>query len=152
MEGSIPPVYIPFTTNLINNKNMHHHQHRQQHGSPFAQLIRPFFGGWRRPKYNVPMNVEDHGDHYRVLLYAVSFDKADINVRVVNDELIIQGTRAHDPANDPAFLLQEYPLKSFERTLPLSNRVDTTGIVAKQENGVLILTVPKKPEQVVEVS
>ncbi|MEZ0612502.1 Hsp20/alpha crystallin family protein [Fibrella sp. WM1] len=134
---------------------MHAHHHRHQHGNhhPFAQFIRPFFsGGWRRPKYNVPMNVEDHADHYRVLVYAVSFDKADISVRVVNDELIIQGTRAHDAANDPAFLLQEYPLKSFERTIPLSNRVDAAGIQAKQENGVLILTIPKKPEQVVNVA
>ena len=97
------------------------------------------------------MNVEDHGDHYRISIYAVSFDKADIKVRVVNDQLIIEGTRNHDVSDDAAFLLQEYPLKSFERTLPLSNRVDTAGIVAKQENGVLILTVPKKPEVVVEV-
>ncbi|WP_375445110.1 Hsp20/alpha crystallin family protein [uncultured Fibrella sp.] len=132
---------------------MHHHQHRhQQHGSPFSQFIRPFLGGWRRPKHNVPMNVEDHGDHYKVIVYAVSFDKADIKISVLNDQLIIQGTRAHDTANDPNFLLQEYPLKSFERALPLSNRVDTTGIVARQENSVLILTVPKKPEVVVEVS
>ncbi|RYF71847.1 MAG: Hsp20/alpha crystallin family protein [Cytophagaceae bacterium] len=132
---------------------MHHHQHRhQQHGHPFAQFIRPFFSGWRRPKHNVPMNVEDHGDHYKVMVYAVSFDKADIKVSVLNDQLIIQGTRAHDTANDPAFLLQEYPLKSFERALPLSTRVDTAGIIAKQENGVLILTVPKKPEVVVEVA
>ncbi|XWW46099.1 Hsp20/alpha crystallin family protein [Fibrella sp. USSR17] len=132
---------------------MYHHQHRhQQHGNPFAQFIRPFFGGWRRPKHNVPMNVEDHGDHYRIMLYAVSFDKADIKISVLHDQLIIQGTRAHDPATDPAFLLQEYPLKSFERTLPLSSRVDTAGITAKQENGVLVLTVPKKPEQVVNVS
>ena len=80
---------------------MHHHQHRQQHGSHFAHFIRPFFGGWRRPKYNVPMNVEDRGDHYQINLYAVSFDKADIKVRVVNDELIIQGTRAHNPVGTP---------------------------------------------------
>ncbi len=113
--------------------------------------MRPFFSGFRRPKYNVPMNVADHGDHYQIQVYAVSFDKADITVRVVNDQLVIQGTRAHDTANDPNFLLQEYPLKSFERVLPLSSRVDTTGIVAKQENGVLILTVPKKPAVVVEV-
>lgn len=130
---------------------MYHHQHGRQHGGPFAQFMRPFFSGFRRPKYNVPMNVADHGDHYQIQVYAVSFDKADITVRVVNDQLVIQGTRAHDTANDPNFLLQEYPLKSFERVLPLSNRVDTTGIVAKQENGVLILTVPKKPEVVVEV-
>ncbi|MEZ0540122.1 Hsp20/alpha crystallin family protein [Fibrella arboris] len=98
------------------------------------------------------MNVEDHGDHYKIMVYAVSFDKAAIKVSVLNDQLIIQGTRAHDTENDPAFLLQEYPLKSFERVLPLSNRVDAAGIVAKQENGVLILTVPKKPEVVVEVA
>ena len=103
------------------------------------------------------MNVEDHGDHYEIYVYAVSFDKADISVRILNDELTIQGTRAHDTAgtpdrNAPNFVLQEYPLKSFERTIPLSNRVDAAGILAKQENGILILTVPKKPEQVVEVS
>jgi HSP20 family protein len=132
-----------------------HHQH-QWAGYGHAPRQRAF-ASFRRPKYNVPLNIIDHGDHYEVFVYAVSFEKENIDVRVVGDNLVIQGTRPHDKANDPAFLLQEYPIKSFERVLPLSDRVDTGGITARQKNGVLIVYVPKKaepqtPEQVIAVA
>jgi HSP20 family protein len=57
---------------------------------------------------------------------------------------------------EPNFSLQEFPIKSFERALNLNGRVDTTNISAKQENGILIITLPKtveaqKPAQEIKV-
>ncbi|AQG81923.1 Hsp20/alpha crystallin family protein [Spirosoma montaniterrae] len=123
---------------------------RQQYGSPFYGK----FGGpaWtgpamvRRPKYNVPINILDRGDAFDVYVYALGFDKENITVSVADDLLHISGTRSLDADQEPNFVRQEYPVKTFERVVQLNDKVDVAGISARQENGVLIVTLPKKPE------
>jgi HSP20 family protein len=102
--------------------------------------------GYRRPKYNVPVNIVENETHYEVHVYALSFDKEQIKVSVVNDVLYINGSRTVDENNLPNFIQQEYPIKSFERIIHLHGQVDTTRISARQEEGVLKLTLPKTPE------
>jgi len=58
--------------------------------------------------------------------------------------------------NKPNFTRQEFPIKHFERVLSLNGKVDKTAISARQENAVLIITLPKtedakRDEHVVEV-
>ena len=100
----------------------------------------------RRPKYNVPLNIVDTDTAYEVQVYALSFDKDHIKVSVEDDVLYIRGTRTVDKDNLPRFRRQEYPIKSFERNVALNDEVDIAQIAARQENGVLIVTLPKKPE------
>ncbi len=112
--------------------------------------------GLRRPKYNVPMNVANHDTHYEAHLYATGFDKADIKLTVTDDVLYITGTRTLD-GPEPNFTKQEFPVKNFERMLNLHGQVDTAAISARQENGVLIITLPKtqqaqQPAQEIKVN
>jgi len=60
--------------------------------------------------------------------------------------LYITGTRTIDENNKPNFTKQEFPVKSFERVISLNGQVDTTGIKARQENSLLIVTLPKTAE------
>jgi HSP20 family protein len=106
----------------------------------------PWGAGFRRPKYNVPVNIVDNPDSYEVHVYAVGFAKENIRISVADGMLYISGTREVDENNLPNFSLQEYPIKSFERVIGLNEQVDTANISAKQENGVLIITLPKTPE------
>ncbi|MBD2702154.1 Hsp20/alpha crystallin family protein [Spirosoma sp. BT702] len=99
---------------------------------------------FRRPKYNVPINIIDHDTFFEVHVYALGFDKENISVSVSDDVLTISGTRSIDETQKPTFLRQEYPIKSFERVVQLNDKVDVANISAKQENGVLIVTLPKK--------
>ncbi len=117
-------------------------------------------GGWmpgfRRPKYNVPVNIAETENTFDVYVYALGFDKENIKVSVTDGLLHISGTRTPDENNLPSFISQEYPIKSFERVVRLNEQVDTTSINAKQENGVLIITLPKtadaqKPAQEVKI-
>ncbi len=101
---------------------------------------------WRRPRYNVPLNVVDTATGYEVHVYALGFAKENISLAVVDDVLYISGTRPVDENNPPVFSYQEYPVKSFERMLSLRGQVDTARIRARQEDGVLIVTLPKTPE------
>jgi len=102
--------------------------------------------GFRRPKYNVPVNIVDNPENYEVHVYATGFAKDNIRISVADGVLYISGTREVDENNLPNFSLQEYPIKSFERVIALNEQVNTTNISARQENGVLIITLPKTPE------
>lgn len=97
---------------------------------------------WRRPKHNIPVNVIERETEYEVLVHALTYPKDQIKVSVIDDTLYISGTR--EPEEDrPNFILQEYPIKSFERSFELSHKVDKDGIQAKHEHGVLVVIVPK---------
>lgn len=100
-------------------------------------------GFYRRPKYNVPVNIEETANGYEVKVYATGFEKENIKLSVVEDVLYITGTRTIDENNKPNFTKQEFPVKSFERVIALNGQVDSAAIKAKQENGVLIVTLPK---------
>ncbi len=111
------------------------------------QYQRSAFGaGYRRPKYNVPVNIAESESNYEITVYATGFSKQNIKLTVVEDILYISGTRTIDENNPPNFTKQEFPVKSFERSFLLNGQVDTANITAKQEDGVLIVTLPKTPE------
>lgn len=113
-----------------------------------------FAGGFRRPKYNVPMNIIESDTDYMVYLFAHGFDKEHIQLNVVDDVLSIKANK--ELVEPISFSYQEFPVKNFERTLALNGQIDVENITAKSENGVLKLTLPKLPkaqrnEQKIEV-
>ncbi len=118
----------------------------KRHNLPLYKKFQSGSGFYRRPKYNVPVNIIENETNYEVHVYALSFDKEQIKVSVVNDVLYINGSRQIDENNLPNFIQQEYPIKSFERIIRLHGQVDTANISARQDEGVLKLTLPKTPE------
>lgn len=107
---------------------------------------RNFGPGFRRPKYNVPVNIDEVENHYTISVYATGFEKENIQLSITDDVLYIKGTRTIDEENKPNFTKQEFPVKSFERRIILNGQVDTAAITAKQENGVLKISLPKSAE------
>ncbi|MBW4890316.1 Hsp20/alpha crystallin family protein [Mucilaginibacter sp. HMF5004] len=142
-----------------------HHRARgaQGCGPAQAEFTRGRFGHHmggqhlRRPKYNVPLNIEDAKTEFILHVYATGFSKENIKLSVQDDVLFISGTRTLSEGYDPDFSRQEFPIKTFERVLNLNGQVDTANISAKQEDGVLIVTLPKtveasKPAQEIPVN
>ena len=111
-----------------------------RHGHAYG---RHFGGSFRRPKYNVPINVLAKDDSWEVHLYAHGFNKENISVQINDDVLLISGQRELKEGEAPQFSLQEFPVKSFERSLVLNGKVDTSKIKATQVDGVLIIHLPK---------
>jgi HSP20 family protein len=112
---------------------------------------------FRRPKYNLPLNIADNETNFEVYVYALGYAKENIKISVQDDILYISGTRTVDEDKLPNFSKQEYPVKSFERMLNLNGQVNVEAITARQEDGVLIITLPKsseaqKPSQEIPVS
>jgi HSP20 family protein len=139
------------------------YQHRYHGGGGFAKHARhdfrghhPFMHGFKRPKYNVPVNIIDNDTSYEVHVFATGFTKEDIKITITDDLLYINGKREIAEDNNPNFSRQEFPIKHFERVISLNGKVETTAITAKHDNAVLIITLPKTAEaqtkeQVIEV-
>jgi HSP20 family protein len=100
--------------------------------------------GMRRPKYNVPINITETETAYTVEVFATGFSKEDITVTVADDVLLISGSKKE--VAEKNFSRQEFPIKNFERSLDLNGQIDTEKVSAKNEHGVLLVTLPKSPE------
>ncbi len=124
---------------------MHPGRGRGHHRGPGGRRgHRPQYGP-RRPKHNVPVNIQETATGFKARVYCVGFAKEDVKISLLNDMIYISGTRK--PVEEyPDFLLQEYPIKSFERWFQLSEKVDQSAISANFEDGVLVITAPKTPE------
>jgi HSP20 family protein len=127
-----------------------HGKHSHFRGEHFRERF-------RRPKYSLPINIADNETSFEIYVYALGYAKENIKISVQDDVLYISGTRTVDEENLPNFSKQEYPIKSFERMLNLNGQVEVANISAKQEDGVLIITLPKnaeaqKPSQEIPVS
>ncbi|MEM1358409.1 MAG: Hsp20/alpha crystallin family protein [Bacteroidota bacterium] len=133
---------------------MHHHKHHHGRGRGHRRRQRPQYGP-RRPKHNVPVNIRETDTGFEARVFCVGFTKENVKVHLINDMIYISGTR--QPTDEhPDFLLQEYPIKSFERWFELSEKVDQAAVTATFEEGVLVITAPKtadaqRPEREVAV-
>lgn len=117
---------------------------RQTFGQTFNN--RAAFGGYRRPKYNVPLNIIENEENFEAHVYASGFGKEHIKLTVSDDVLIVSGSKEVKPESEPLFTKQEFPIKNFERTLLLNGQVDIDKISASHVDGVLIIILPKTPE------
>lgn len=121
--------------NMCRGKAHYHHAfHKMQN----------FGGGFRRPKYNVPLNISENETEYLVQVYATGFGKENISIAVKEDVLYITGQKEIE--NPPKFTQQEFPVKTFERLVALNRKVDVENITAKHEDGVLLVNLPKSKE------
>ncbi|MEL6392658.1 MAG: Hsp20/alpha crystallin family protein [Bacteroidota bacterium] len=111
--------------------------------------------GYRRPKHNVPVNISEYPDRFEAKVYALGFAKEDISITISDDVMYISGHRK--PVDEyPPFILQEYPIKSFERSFELSDHADQDRVSAKMDDGAVLITVMKtsasqKPDVEVDI-
>ena len=111
--------------------------------------------GYRRPKHNIPVNIIEYDDRIDVCVHALTYDPDDIHVTVTDGVLYISGTR--EPEVDrPNFIVQEYPIKSFERSFELGNHLNLDNITAKMNDGVLVVSIArdekaKEPDKTIKI-
>jgi HSP20 family protein len=74
-------------------------------------------------------------------------NQKDIDIRVENNTLTIRGERKFDnTVSEDNYLRVERAYGSFSRSFTLPPRVNTEGIAAEYQNGVLTLKLPKREE------
>lgn len=99
--------------------------------------------------YKPAANVREDEKNYSLELALPGFSKEEINIRFEDEVLTI--TAGHQPKEDekgPKFTWNEFGYKSkYQRSFQLPETLDADSIGATFENGILLITLPKKEAQ-----
>jgi HSP20 family protein len=92
------------------------------------------------------MNVVDTGAAYRIEAELPGVTREEIRLSVDKKRVTIEAesTVANELAEGEKALLTERSARKYSRALTLAGEVDDAAAVAKFDNGVLTLTLPKK--------
>ncbi|XZF15663.1 Hsp20/alpha crystallin family protein [Chitinophagaceae bacterium MMS25-I14] len=97
---------------------------------------------------HVPVNIQENEKSYDLQVVAPGIAKEDIKVNVEKNVLTISYEHKEENKDQQTgkWLRTEFRTRSFKRSFTLNEKIDTTGISAKYDNGVLNITLPKKEE------
>jgi HSP20 family protein len=97
-----------------------------------------------------PVNIHENNEAYHLEISAPGRSKDDFKLAVENGLLTVSFDKKEENKTDEyKTIRKEFSFKSFKRSFTLDEKIDTDGIQAKYENGVLKLLLPKR-EQVKE--
>ena len=104
--------------------------------------------GLRGRAMNVPaVNITEHKDEYQVSLAAPGLKKDDFKIDVNGNMLTISSEKEENKEEkDKRFTRKEYSYSSFSRSFTLPEEINKEKIVAKYEDGVLKLSLPRKAQ------
>jgi len=122
-----------------------------------SNFVDEFFQGFpagfgKEESYFPPVNIHETNDAYHLELSAPGRSKEDFKLALDNGQLTISFEKKEESkTEDYKTIRKEFSFRGFKRSFNLDDRIDTTGIQAKYDNGVLKLLLPKK-EQVKETT
>ncbi|WP_103070714.1 Hsp20/alpha crystallin family protein [Aquimarina sediminis] len=104
--------------------------------------------------FNTPaVNVKETDNDYTVELASPGLVKEDFNIELDNDTLTISASSKseNDTKEDNGkYTRKEFSYSTFKRSFSLPDTVDSTRIEASYENGILLISIPKKEEAKVQ--
>ena len=92
-------------------------------------------------------NISETEDNFVFTLEMPGLTKKDVEVSIEDDALVVKGERT-EKQEDKGLVRREIRSTKYERSFSLGNAIEQDQIKAKMENGVLTLTLPKKPDKV----
>ena len=93
------------------------------------------------------VDIFESPDSVEVTLEVPGIPKDAICVTTEDNRLTVSGERRLEHEGDPeGYRRVERSYGSFERSFTLAQNVDRTGISAEYRDGLLVLTLPKRPE------
>ena len=90
----------------------------------------------------MPMDLSRTGDNYVLNADLPGIDPASVDISVDGQLLSIRAERPAPSTEGVQYLARERRTGTFLRRFTLGQNVDTTGITAGYDNGVLTVTVP----------
>jgi HSP20 family protein len=94
----------------------------------------------------VPVNIHESDKSYDIHVVAPGMKKEDLKIDVDNNTLHISAEHKEETTEkqEGKWLRNEYRVKSFKRSFTLNEKIDTAKITAKYNDGVLVVSLPKK--------
>jgi HSP20 family protein len=93
-----------------------------------------------------PANIVENEKDFRIEMAVPGYTKSDFNIELDENRLIISMDKEKQQEQASGYLMREFGFNSFSRSFRLSNKVDRENISARYENGMLLISVPKKKE------
>lgn len=94
-----------------------------------------------------PVNIRETDTTYEVELSAPGKSKEDFNIDLDQNVLTISSEfKNENQTEDRKYTRREFSFSSFRRSFTLPETVNDDNITARYENGILMLTMPKKEE------
>ncbi|MFN4242885.1 MAG: Hsp20/alpha crystallin family protein [Tepidisphaerales bacterium] len=116
----------------------------------FDTVLGRLFGGTANGGFLAPYAVDVREDGDRIIVEAElpGFTKDQIDVTLENSVLTISADRNEERSEQNAgdYLVRERRFTRFQRSFTLPPTVDESSVNAKLENGVLTVTLNKRPE------
>lgn len=110
--------------------------------SPF--YLAPTASRHRTPQ--VPMNLTETDEAYELTLAAPGLKKEYFHLEVQHDLLSVKLELPEENGQAPSYTYREFVPSGFERRFRLSEQIDAEQISATYQDGMLKLTLPKRPE------
>ncbi|HVZ96327.1 MAG TPA: Hsp20/alpha crystallin family protein [Chitinophagaceae bacterium] len=99
-----------------------------------------------------PANIYERKDAYELELNVPGRNKDDFKITVDKNVLTISFDKKDEPSNeDTKQIKREFSLQSFKRSFTFDEKVNADNIAARYENGLLLVSLPKKEEVKPEV-
>ena len=96
---------------------------------------------------NVALDIMEGPDHFVVKAAVPGYRPDDVEITVENDVLTLKGQHRDEQKNEQGeYLRREIRWGSFERSMRIPPTVDAEQAHAEFQDGVLTLSLPKKPE------
>lgn len=94
------------------------------------------------------VNIRETDDGYAVEMAAPGLSKSDFKVELLNDTLTISSEKQEKKRAEEKgrYTKQEFAYQSFKRSFHLPSTVEEDQIMAKYEDGILKVWIPKKEE------
>ncbi|MFP8890116.1 Hsp20/alpha crystallin family protein [Natrialbaceae archaeon A-CW2] len=100
--------------------------------------------GWSLEEREPSIDLADHGDAFVVTADVPGYAADDLESRLSNGTLHISGTRSEtDETTDETFIRRERTTQSFDRRVSIPEPVDSDGVSATLNNGVLTIRLEK---------
>ena len=105
---------------------------------------------WNAPSvatFNPRVEIRDEKDAVIVTAEIPGVEKSDLNVEVAHGVLTLSGSKKQEAASDEEGVYRaERVYGEFKRAFSLPDTLDAAKIDAQYRNGVLKVTLPKRPE------
>ena|ERR1700757_4284984 len=94
-----------------------------------------------------PVNITEKADGYHLEVAVPGFNKTDFSLKLDGKLLTISAEKQEETKDETAKAVRkEFSYKSFKRSFTVDEKIDGSNISAKYENGILLVTLPKKAE------
>ena len=91
--------------------------------------------------------MEELDDRYEIIVYAAGYDKSEFSISLTDDTLIVQADRPSqaEEAPETSWRRLEFHPVGFQRYFELNEKIEREAISAQYADGVLKITLSKKP-------